>query len=102
MSTYFVDLDGVFFKYGTMEPTDGAVDVINGLSREGHQIIFTTARVYENNTPPCLNLRDTERVLKELGVVYRQIIGGVTNPRIVINDEGAMGINHERNAPLRI
>lgn len=100
MATYFIDLDGVFFEYGTMNPTPGAVKTVNQLSYNGSQVYFTTLRK-EHNNPPHLNISNTRNVLEQLHVAYDGIITGSTNPRYLINDESAYAINHPRNQPIR-
>lgn len=102
MAAYFIDLDGVFFNYGTMIPTDGAVESVRDLWGKGHQVFFTTRRKGEGNNPPELNLKNTKAALESLKVPYSAIVPGVESPRILINDDGAHAINHRRNKPLRI
>jgi ribonucleotide monophosphatase NagD (HAD superfamily) len=100
MAAYFIDFDGVFFLYSTHIPAPGALEYVKKLKLEGHQIFFVTKRCYGTNNDPNLELSITETKLKELGVTYDGIIGGVSSPRIIINDEGAEAINHIRNSPL--
>lgn len=99
MATYLLDFDGVFFRYGTMVPADGAVDYVRRLKKEGNEVIFLTARKTHENNPPELGIADTKKRLDELAVPYDAVIEGVSSPRILINDEGAYTINHPRNAP---
>ena len=101
MAAYFIDFDGVFFKYGTMFPTDNAVQTINKLFEQGNKIYFMTLRKYKNNDDEALNLYNTEEVLRNLNVKYHGIIEDIPSPRIIINDEGAVAINHIRNASLK-
>jgi ribonucleotide monophosphatase NagD (HAD superfamily) len=55
MATYLFDFDGVFFRYGTMEPIDGTVELVRKLHQEGHSIIFLTKRRrFNNDPPPCV------------------------------------------------
>ena len=100
MGSYFIDFDGVFFEFGTMTPAEEAVAFVNKLVSEGHQVFFTTKRLYKNNNDPRIDLCKTEEALKNLGVKYTGIIEGVNSLRILINDEGAIAINHKRNGPL--
>jgi ADP-ribosylglycohydrolase len=99
-STYFIDLDGVFFRSATMTPTKGAVDFVNKLVERGDQVIFVTKRFYKNNNDPKLNLYKTKRIFKKLGVKYNKIVEGVLSPRIMISNEKTIAINHETNKPL--
>ena len=100
MATYLLDFDGVFFRYGTMEPVKGAVEFVQGLQQQGHNIVFLTRRRRCHNEPPHLTVEKTEQVLATLGVTYDGIIEGVTSPRVLINDEGALAIDHPRDSPL--
>ena len=100
MATYFIDLDGVFFRYGTMVPLPGAVLSVRHLLGENHQVVFTTMRRRRGNQPRHLGLRATEKVLAGLGLSEARLVGGLSSPRVVINDEGAVAVNHIRNAPL--
>ena len=100
MVTYLLDFDGVFFRYGTMEPVKGAVEFVQGLQQQGHNIVFRTRRRQCHNDPPHLTVEKTEQVLATLGVIYDGIIEGVTSTRVLINDEGALAIDHPRDSPL--
>ena len=97
MASYFVDLDGTFFLFGTQEPAPNAVETVRRLSSEGNDIIFTTLRVKHD---PELGEVATHRKLKDLGVPYLGIVWNVQSPRIVVNDDGAFAVRHPRNAPL--
>lgn len=100
MASYFIDLDGVFFKYGTMMPTLGAVRTVKALIRAGHQIYFITKRKYHHNEPPQLRLSRTKKVLKRCGIEHAGIIGDSPSPRIMINDEGVVAIQQHKNQPF--
>ncbi len=101
MATYLLDFDGVFFRYGTMEPVEGAIEYVADLKSNGHRVIFLTARRRGENDPPHLTVEKTEQALARLGIEYDDIIEGVTSPRVLVNDEGALAIEHPRNTPLR-
>ncbi|SMP70481.1 ADP-ribosylglycohydrolase [Neorhodopirellula lusitana] len=101
MATYLLDFDGVFFRYGTMEPIEGAVDYVNDLKSQGHKVIFLTARQRYQNDPEHLTVEKTEQVLASLGVAFDSIVDGVSSPRVLVNDEGAFAINHPLNSPLQ-
>ena len=62
--------------------------------------MFLTRRRRCHNDPPHLTVEKTEQVLATLGVIYDGIIEGVTSPRVLINDEGALAIDHLRDSPL--
>ena len=100
MATYLLDFDGVFFRYGTMEPVDGAVEFVQGLRQQGHRVVFLTQRRRCYNEPPHLTLEKTEQVLAALGVTYDGILEGVTSPRVLVNDGGSLAIDHPRDSPL--
>jgi hypothetical protein len=94
MAAYFIDLDGTFFKHGTMEPVENNIRELS----KTHQIIFVTARK-EPNGNQDISLEKTIAYLNTLGFAYR-IIGDVTSPRVLINDDGAYIVPHIRNAPV--
>ena len=100
MATYLLDLDGVFFRYGTMEPVDGAVEFVQGLRSQGHRVVFLTQRQRLYNEPSHLTVEKTEQVLAALGVAYDRLVEGVTSPRVLVNDEGSLVINHPCDSPL--
>ena len=100
VATFFLDLDGVIFKHGTMEVNENALKFLNKIKKDGHQIVFTTARKKINNNVPSLALDFTIKVLKDLEIQYDSILGDISSPRIVINDEGAFAVNHKTNSPL--
>lgn len=100
MACFFFDLDGVVFEYETLIPLEGAVECINRLKNEGHQIIITTARKVNYVSRPDISIEATRQKLIEIGVKFDSIIPEVCSPRIVINDEGAYAINHPKNKPL--
>jgi len=96
--TYFIDFDGVFFQYGTLIPTKGALDFVRALNKMKDRIIFVTQRLYD--VPhSAINLHRTTEVLRKLGVKYEKIIEGVSSPRILVSTKGA-AINHKTNQPL--
>jgi hypothetical protein len=101
MAAYFIDCDGTFFEYGSLKPASGAVENVKRLISQGHQVYFITARKYDNNDP-SVSLDKTEDVLKSLGIDFAMIIGGVTSPRTIIDDDVVRVIKHNRNSPLII
>ena len=92
MASLFIDLDGTFFHYGTNNITRDGLSIIKNFRRNGGQIYFITARK-EDNEPPQLNLSSTRDVLNAFGIDYELIVGNVSSPRVLINDEGASAIN---------
>lgn len=99
MSAYLIDLDGTFFFYGTNKLTPRGAEIAKALNQRGDKIYFVTARK-ENNKPDSLNLSNTHRELKKLGIQYELVIGDIPSPRILINDEGATAHNVEENSSL--
>jgi hydroxymethylpyrimidine pyrophosphatase-like HAD family hydrolase len=97
MSAYFIDLDGTFFKWGTQEPLPGAVETVQRLEAEGNMIVWTTLRDPQD---PVKGYPQTIRAFRELGIKSEAIIWGCPSPRIVVNDDGAFGVNVEQNGPM--
>lgn len=95
MAAYFVDIDGTLVSWGSSTPLPGAVEQLGAAYRKGHQIIFTTQR-------PEVTAEFDNKAIRRLIDSFAPgslIIWGVTSPRIVINDQGAIAINHPQNAP---
>lgn len=97
MAAYFIDLDGTFFKWGTCEPLPGAVETIKRLESEGHMIVWTTLR---NAGEQLKGYAATIRAFRELGIKSETVIWDCPSPRIVVNDDGAFGVNVEQNGPM--
>ena len=38
--------------------------------------------------------------LREAGVEFDSIVGDLSSPRVVVNDDGAFAVDHERNTSL--
>lgn len=86
--TLITDIDGTILKHqGTLsamakkaEALPGTIEKLDEVMSGGHIIILVTGRPE--------TIRDiTEQQLRELGVVYHQLIMGVGHgPRILIND----------------
>ena len=100
MATYFVDIDGVIFKFGTMTFNEGAVEFLRKLKARGHQIVLSTARKSQNNDIPYLQLDLTISKLEEAKIAYDTIVGSLSNPRIIVNNQGVFSINHQKDAPI--
>jgi ribonucleotide monophosphatase NagD (HAD superfamily) len=98
MATYFIDIDGVILKHNTNEPIPETIDSIKQLQDSGHKIVLTTKR--SKNAPEHLQPDITSKTLEDLGLKPHLIIYDLDSPRIVINDQGAYGINHPRDHPL--
>jgi hydroxymethylpyrimidine pyrophosphatase-like HAD family hydrolase len=100
MATYFIDIDGTVFTQRTNDPLPGALEELERLSRDGHQIIFTTARGKEWIGHPIYDPDKTLEALKRLGIKYDRILFDISSPRVVVNDQGAYAIHHEHNADV--
>tara|TARA_B100001063_G_scaffold232292_1_gene247234 strand:+ start:285 stop:779 length:495 start_codon:yes stop_codon:yes gene_type:complete len=100
MATFLLDLDGVIFKHSSMEFNEGALSYLKKIKAEGHSIVFTTARKSSNNNIPSLQLDLTIQKLHDAGIEFDSIVGNLSSPRVVVNDDGAFAINHDRNTPL--
>lgn len=100
MATYFFDIDGVIFRYGSNQVLENSQKKLAKLKQQGNTIILTTARKPKDNQPPQLNIENTIKALKDQGIPFDQIIHDVESPRIIINDEGAYYHNQWRNQPL--
>ena len=87
--TWFIDIDGTLVKHlenkeideGTKEELlPYVLEFLEGIETRGDYIILTTARLEEHR-------QVTEKMLKEFGINYDQIIFGVgSQERIVVND----------------
>lgn len=95
--TLFIDIDGTIVNAGTEEPLPFAVEKINKAYDDGYMIVITTLRgsgFVNDSKYACV---ETERLLKSIGLKYHHIVWNCQSPRIVINDEGAVAINHRGN-----
>lgn len=91
MASFFVDWDGTIARFGTGLPLEGALETLALYLQEGHQVIITTART---------DLTEVKYVLKKARLSRKiQVLGGIQNPRVVINDMGAYAVNHSMDAP---
>jgi hypothetical protein len=97
MATYFIDLDGTFFKFGTQDPLPDAPEAIRQLEEKGHKIVWATMRVMSDQK---LGYTATIRRFRELGIKSETIVWECPSPRVVVNDDGARAVNHPRNGPL--
>jgi len=85
---HFVDVDGTIFYFGTLRPLPGAMAALRSWKRRGHQIVITTGR---------RDLADILEVLRRNGVEPDEMLGGLMNPRHLVNDGGAYCTNHVTN-----
>jgi hydroxymethylpyrimidine pyrophosphatase-like HAD family hydrolase len=91
MAAFFVDLDGTTFYFGTNNPLPNALENLREWQHAGHQIIFTTLRG---------DVSDIREVLIKAGLNCL-ILTDIQSPRVVINDDGAKAINHQKDAPWK-
>lgn len=94
MSALIVDMDGTAFTWGTNTFVPGAFEALCDFYSKGNELIFITQR----DGPRFAFLPDVEKYLKAL-FPNCVVIFGVSSPRILINDAGAMAINHPKDAP---
>ncbi len=95
MAALISDLDGTIFDWGTEKFLPGAhEELARFCSVDGNQLIFVTQRSSQNWSEP---LSRTELYLKRFfpGCV---VIFGISSPRILVNDAGAVAINHPKNS----
>ncbi len=92
MAALFCDLDGTAVFWGTSTFVPGAYEQLKAFHDSGNELIFTTmrGRFTEGFAP-------VEPMLQQLFPGCR-ILFDITSPRIVINDAGAIAINHPRDA----
>jgi ribonucleotide monophosphatase NagD (HAD superfamily) len=93
MAAIFVDIDGTTMEWGTENFLPGALDELRRFREAGHQIIFTTQRKQDDRDFNMAKLRE----LIALYFPESTILYHVTSPRIVMNDAGAIAINHPRD-----
>lgn len=94
MAASFCDLDGCVFRWGTNEYLPGARERLTEFLEAGNQIIFITNR--ESWVPGNLGTGLKKFLQKDFPGCG--LIMGVESPRIIVNDEGAVAINHKKNA----
>lgn len=99
-ATFFIDLDGTIFKHGTNDLLPGAQALLDAIVQKGGTIIFTTLRGDKHFPGHKVYSREgAMQGIRTLRVPYETVIFDVDSPRIVINDGGAIGVNHETNGP---
>ena len=87
--TIFIDIDGtIFYHYGTQKDQivrtpmvlSGVHDALHKWEKAGHHIVLTTARKEGSR-------KLTEIQLEQAGIVYDQLVMGITGGvRVLIND----------------
>ncbi len=95
MPAAFVDLDGVTFDWGTETFLPGAYEELTRFQSAGNELVFTTLRSSQNWGEP---LSLTELFLKRT-FPGCTVLFGISSPRILMNDTGAIAINHPQNSP---
>ena len=100
MAVYFLDLDGTLFVHSTDRLLPGADEFLRELRSARHTIVFTTRRSAEWPVGDPLNDETTVAMLAEKGIEYDHILFGITSPRILINDDGAVAYEHLTNARI--
>ncbi len=92
MAALISDLDGSAFLWGTNTFVPGAYEHLRKFYDAGNQIIFVTQR------DSVWSIKSPEKMLKNL-FPNCVVIFGVTSPRILLNDAGAIAINHPKDQP---
>jgi hypothetical protein len=95
---YIFDIDGTICtltdgNYLFAEPIRSRIVVINDLFKEGHEIIFFTARgmkTFENNVDNAKNKWGelTKKQLDDWGVSYHKLVLGKPAADLYIDDKG--------------
>lgn len=93
MAAMFCDLDGTAMLWGTNTFLPGAYERLKNFYDSGNELIFTTLR-----DPQWGEIEPTEPFLKSL-FPKCIVLFGISSPRILINDHGAVAINHPRDTP---
>lgn len=100
MAAFFIDMDDTIVSHGTNDLLDGALDSLKRIKAGGHQLFITTRRGDDWPAHHVYGRQLTERFLRGLGVDIDGVVYNVDSPRIVINDGGAVGINHPPRTPF--
>ena len=98
-TTYFIDIDGTIVDRSTQRPLENAVEIINSLYDAGNTIILTTLRGEDWKEDSRFSVENTMKMLREIRIKYHHILWDIPSPRILINDSGAVAINHEPDTP---
>ena len=91
MAALFFDLDGTLLDWHTNDWMPGAVEMLQKLKQEGHQIIFMTMRGHQD-IDKLWSIENTLPILEKLGIEYR-ILFGVPSPRVMFDDSPTCGIH---------
>ena len=99
MATILLDLDGTIVRHGTNELLPGRLEQMQAAVKAGHQIIFLTRRGMDWSSDHIYGRRRTEQFLRELEAkgIPGRVLFDVESPRLVINDQGARGVEVEKN-----
>lgn len=99
MAAFFFDLDGTLVKHGTFELLPGALEMLERLESEGHDIIITTRRGdREFPDHPVYGETPTRKWLLRSKIPHHQVVFDVVSPRVVVNDEHCSAFRHPANA----
>ena len=95
--TLFIDIDGTIVHTDTEEPLPQAVEKINKAYDEGYVIVLTTLRGSNWAVAHPYSKINTERTLKSIGLKWHEIIWDSPSPRIIINDDTVLALQHQSN-----
>lgn len=90
MAALFFDLDGTLLDWHTNDWKPGAIEMLQTLKQEGHQIIFMTMRGHQD-IDKLWSIENTLPILEKLGIEYR-ILFGVPSPRVMFDDSPTYGM----------
>ena len=95
--TFFVDLDGTIIHTRTDEALPYAVEKINKAYDEGYIIVITTYRGENWPKSSRYTVEKTEKLLNDIGLKWHKIVWDSPSPRIIMNDEKVVAIQHLQN-----
>ena len=96
--TLFIDIDGTIVD-SNENPVPFAISKINECYDNGYTIIITTMRgdkFFDQKSRFCK--QKTVMLLNSIELKYHSILWDVPSPRVIINDEGAIAINHKKDS----
>ncbi len=100
MAVFFLDLDDTLVSHGTNTLLSGALEMLQKINAQGHQIVFTTRRGRDWPDEHIYGTKSTKRFIDGLGIKYEAILFNLESPRVVLNDGGGIGITHPAGKPL--
>jgi hypothetical protein len=96
MTTHIIEVDGVLFKDGTFEFTEGMLEKITTFE-DTDNIIIITERSQEESKELWMALQ--EKMPEELMFT---LVGGCSQPRYIYNNVRDKAIYHETDRPWKV